>query len=128
MKSPSTVLSFFWSKISIHVRLIDGIERHCWLWTGAKTRGGDDGRWQHTNRYGSMRAEDGRTVRVHRWAFLKFRGPIPSNRDLDHAICDDSLCVNPWHTEPTPKPINTRRRNWKHNPNSLSGRKWTSAA
>ncbi len=67
----------------------------CWLWTGGLTRKG----------YGSfqVRWEDGsyKTVGAHRFAYELLIGPIPDGKVLDHIVCDNPPCVNPWHTVPT---------------------------
>jgi hypothetical protein len=58
----------------------------CWLWTGARFKTG----------YGGLRADNGRTVRAHRFSYELRRGPIPPGLDVMHA-CDVRLCVNPAH-------------------------------
>ncbi len=43
------------------------------------------------------------SVLVHRFAYEKFRGPIPPNKELDHFKYPDSCigraCCNPWHVK-----------------------------
>lgn len=60
----------------------------CWLWLGGKQRG-----------YGYIRSDDGRKQQAYRWAYERFRGPVPEKHQLHHA-CETPACVNPWHLEP----------------------------
>ncbi len=84
----------FWSK----VRKVEG---SCWIWLGAKTGEG----------YGVLSIK-GKLVRVHRYSYSTFRGPIPSGLTIDH-LCRNRLCVNPSHLEPV--------TNWE---NILRGTSW----
>jgi len=68
----------------------------CWLWKGAR-RGGR----QRHQRYGVFRigSNTDRTrmsIYAHRWSYLHFKGPIPSNMQVNHH-CDNPICVNPQH-------------------------------
>mgnify|MGYP001582768879 CR=1 FL=1 len=70
----------------------------CWLWTGARYPGG----------YGVMgrgRTDEG-NIRVHRFAYLHYRGDIPVGLEPDH-LCRVRHCANPWHLE-----LVTRRENF----------------
>ena len=69
----------------------------CWLWTAAE-RG---------NGYGAYRLK-GKSHLVHRIAYLMFRGPIPSNLNLDH-LCHNRRCFNPDHLEPVTQQENLSR-------------------
>jgi hypothetical protein len=69
----------------------------CWIWTGARSADG----------YGKTKI-DGRTVRVHRWAYRYFRGPIPEGLQLDH-LCRVRACCNPNHLEAVTCAENIRR-------------------
>lgn len=69
----------FWSK----VEKTDG----CWLWTGAKTQ------WGYGNFYLA-----GRYLAAHRVAFEWAKGPVPTDRELDH-LCRVRHCVRPDHLE-----------------------------
>lgn len=57
----------------------------CWLWTGAKYRGG----------YGHM-GMNGKNTKVHRFSYEHFVGPIPAGLIVRHK-CDNPCCVNPEH-------------------------------
>lgn len=70
---------------------------NCWIWTGALYPGG----------YGAMgrgRSTEG-IMRVHRFAYEFFRGPITPGLEPDH-LCRVRCCANPWHLE-----LVTRREN-----------------
>src|SRR3990172_6671349 len=68
------------------VEVTDG----CWLWRGAMSPTG----------YGTFRMNGaGATMTsAHRYAFLHFVGPIPSNQQVHHR-CRNRACVNPAHLE-----------------------------
>ncbi len=70
----------------------------CWLWTGAHNAAG-------YSRF-SVGLVD---YYAHRWGYARFRGPIPDDLQLDHIVCDNPGCVNPWHVEPTTPAANTLR-------------------
>ena len=72
----------------------------CWWWTGNLTSG-----------YGYFTA-NGKSVRAHRFSYMEFVGPIPTDKPfLDHKChdpatcaggntCPHRRCVNPNHVEP----------------------------
>jgi len=70
----------------------------CWLWLGSISNYG----------YGSIWAY-GRNVRVHRWAYEHFVGPIPDGLVIDH-LCRVRHCVNPAHMEVVTNAENLRRQ------------------
>lgn len=69
----------------------------CWVWTGAKSRGG----------YGQFRINK-EVVATHRLAYELLIGPIPDGLQLDH-LCRNPSCVNPGHLEPVTMAENIRR-------------------
>lgn len=60
----------------------------CWLWTGRLTDRG----------YARDRMGGKRHVRIHRWSYERWKGPIPAGLEIDH-ICRNRSCVNPDHLE-----------------------------
>jgi hypothetical protein len=64
----------------------------CWPWTGAKDQDGYGIFWDGTYRDNGA----GRYVRVTRWTYEQFIGPIPDRLNLCHR-CDNPPCVNPAH-------------------------------
>lgn len=72
----------------------------CWLWSGHLDRNG----------YSRLSVETGKQVFAHRWAYEKFRGPIPAGMVLDH-LCRVPSCVNPDHLEIVTIGENVRRGN-----------------
>jgi hypothetical protein len=71
----------------------------CWMWTGNI----------HTNGYGKF---GGTHALTHRYAYQNLIGEIPDDLTIDH-LCRVKLCVNPWHMEPVPAGVNSRRQ-WDH--------------
>ncbi len=61
----------------------------CWSWSGAHTGGGYACVWWN----GSQRT-------LHRVLYERLRGPVPEGLVLDHVVCEDKSCPNPWHVEP----------------------------
>jgi hypothetical protein len=92
----------FWRKVEVVT------ETGCWIWLGSTTLNG----------YGSFWAGK-RLSSAHRWAYERFRGPIPPNRHLDH-LCRTPPCVNPDHLEPVTFQENVLRG---FSPNALNARK-----
>lgn len=58
----------------------------CWHWVGSISDSG----------YGTFQHPDGRTMRAHREAYKFCIGPIPKGHVLMH-LCDNPVCVNPFH-------------------------------
>ncbi|MFE9844749.1 HNH endonuclease signature motif containing protein [Streptomyces goshikiensis] len=86
---------------SIEERLFSKVDATgiCWLWTGAKNRGG----------YGAISKgrRDGAAI-VHRVVWELLVGPIPDGSDLDH-LCRVRACCNPDHLEPVTRAVNVAR-------------------
>lgn len=65
----------------------------CWVWKGAKDSKG----------YGQI-ARRGRLLSAHRLMYATFRSPLRPKDDWLHHLCENPLCVNPYHLEiVTPK-------------------------
>lgn len=72
----------------------------CWLWQGATSCG-----YAHA----AYRVDGARfDVRLHRFFYEYFVGPIPDGLDLDH-LCRVRHCINPDHLEPVTRAENLRR-------------------
>jgi hypothetical protein len=76
-----------------------GYKTPCWI-------------WQHgLDKYGygvTNKKTGGVPQRAHRVVYEREKGPIPEGLDLDH-LCRVHACVNPDHTEPVTKAVNTQR-------------------
>jgi hypothetical protein len=77
----------FWAQVNTdgpRVERLGVLLTPCWLWLGAVLQtgyGAHEGQWH---------------LRVHRIAYRRAVGPIPSGEFVMHA-CDVKLCVNPEH-------------------------------
>ena len=76
----------FWSKVTAG-------RNGCIEWTGARSGG-----------YGSFWVNRERnTMLAHRFAYEDIRGPlpeyVPGGYELDHVVCSNTSCVNPYHVE-----------------------------
>jgi hypothetical protein len=71
----------FWEKVDK--------TNYCWLWTGAKQKGG----------YGLIMV-DGKVELAHRVSYRLNVGPIPKGKAIRHVVCDNPPCVRPDHTAP----------------------------
>lgn len=80
----------------IEERISRVTESGCWIWTG----------FVHKSGYALGHPEK-KTVRIHRWLFIKERGDI-GDLVLDH-LCRVRCCVNPDHLEPVTTRENIRR-------------------
>jgi hypothetical protein len=70
----------------------------CWTW----------GRAHKTTGYACVWWE-GQQRGLHRVLYELVRGPVPDGMYLDHVVCDDRSCPNPWHVEPTTNAANMHR-------------------
>jgi hypothetical protein len=52
---------------------------------------------------------------VYRLLFEHCRGIIPEGLGLDHVVCDNPFCINPWHVEPRTQKQNLERVDLKRN-------------
>lgn len=57
----------------------------CWSWRG----------W-HNHGYALLSQKDGHHIRIHRWMYEKYVGPLVDGLVIDH-ICGNRGCVNPGH-------------------------------
>lgn len=85
----------------------------CWLWVGARSRGGNKkGQrvWYGSFSFYCPTLKKRRTVRAHRFSSeVLGREPCPPGHDRDHK-CELSLCVNPECIEVVPKSVNQERK------------------
>ena len=79
----------------------------CVVWTGTLNSDG----------YGELRV-NGRTVKAHRYAWERERGPIPDGTEVDHT-CWERSCTNPEHLR-----LATRSQNSAYLGGARKGRKY----
>lgn len=78
----------------------------CWIWDGSQDGGGYGLVWYHN-----------RTERIHRVLYAWKYGPIPRGAkptkiaQLDHVVCNNTICCNPEHLELVTQKINVLRGN-----------------
>jgi len=74
-----------------------GFSTRCWVWK----------RMKHDNGYGLLRA-NGALEYAHRYYYMKYVGPIPAGKELDH-LCRQRDCCRPSHLEPVTRHENIMR-------------------
>lgn len=72
-------------------------ENGCWIWT-ATTNGHGYGCFSVNRKH----------IYAHRYAYIRYKGPIPDGLQLDH-LCEVKSCVNPDHLEAVTRSQNIRR-------------------
>lgn len=79
--------------------------------------------WQratNANGYGRIGVQNpGGSRLAHVVAYEAVRGPVPPGLILDHLICDNPLCNDEWHVEPSTHAANVARGN---SPGAISRR------
>ena len=80
----------FWDKVEITPT--------CWNWKAGKNDSG----------YGIFRYKN-KIVKAHRFAYELLREKIPDGLETDH-LCNNTLCVNPYHIELVTKTENLKRK------------------
>lgn len=101
----------FWARVNkqgpIHPQL-----GQCWQWILRPSAHG----------YPYLSLGRSKNVRAHRFAYELLVGPIPLGLTIDH-LCENKMCVNPKHLEPTTIGENARRASEKTH--CLRGHKFT---
>lgn len=86
----------------IFSKIIIDPKTDCWIWTAAKNRG-----------YGAFNFR-GKTSKIHRLLYEVIRGELPKytgSEVLDHIICNNPSCCNPFHVELVKQGFNVLRAN-----------------
>lgn len=83
------------SRITDHLTEVEG---GCWKWGRAHSTAGYACVWWE----GSQRS-------LHRVLYVLLRGAPPEGMVLDHIVCENKWCANPWHVEPTTNLANLMR-------------------
>ena len=60
---------------------------------------------------------------VYRLLYAFFRKPLTKGKVLDHVVCDNPACVNPWHLEETTQKKNLDRAGVSNNLGNFLGSK-----
>lgn len=97
----------FWANVDV--------TDNCWLWNGTLSSQG----------YGVIGSGPSQ-LKVHRWSYNRFVGPIPADLEPDHT-CNVRRCVNPDHLELVTSAENTRRRDERKTHCYKGGHPWVPA-
>ena len=97
--------------LRIFEKCIAGDRQGCLIWTGARSG--------YEQNYGCVFIEYS-TKLVHKYVYEQLIGPVPDGLELDHIVCDNSLCVMPFHMKPVTCRDNVLRSN---NPCAINARK-----
>lgn len=87
------VFERFWEKVEIPD------PEGCWLWIGNKFRVRNQPKKTGYGIISIGSRADGskRNALAHRLSYEMLRGTIPSGMCIDHRVCRNKSCVNPWH-------------------------------
>lgn len=72
----------------------------CWEWSGPRTPNG----------YGLITFM-GENFGTHRFSYHTYIGPLTPGLQLDHFVCDNTMCVNPCHV----REVTSRENNLRSN-------------
>ena len=86
-----SVVERFWSKVE------PAAADECWEWRASRNDRGYANFWDST-----------RMVKGHRFAYEHMVADIPEGLTIDH-LCRNRACVNPYHMEPVPQSVNSKR-------------------
>lgn len=91
------------------------ITETCWFFNGAHDSSG----YAHIGN-----GKRGKHIKVHRWMYENFKGPIPEGLEPDH-LCRVRLCINPDHLEPVTHQENMKRGYWGSKTHCPQGHEYT---
>lgn len=82
---------------STHVHGSKSRMNRCWVWKGC-----GDGRYGHAYFLG-------RRFKAHILSYLAFIGSIRRHHVIDHHICNNAICCNPFHLRAVTQAVNIKR-------------------
>lgn len=97
------------------VRFADHIvysENGCWLWKSAIGKTDSErNRLNFSTRSNYLKEKFNlpNAIDACRWIYTRTIGPIEDGLTIDHAVCENWRCVNPFHLEPVSNAENQRR-------------------
>jgi hypothetical protein len=95
LSSSASIIDRFAAKIVVDKKI------GCWLWQGSLNKG-----------YGQF-CVNGTMTSSHRFIYSYLFGELPakaSSMELDHFVCNNTVCCNPEHLELVTNLINRQRR------------------